>query len=128
LVHGPLAPITRYLAELGAQVDRLEADEPDPSDFSWRAANAGKQVHILRPAEAVDELIAGAHAVVASATADLDFADLRARRPELVTMAVSEFGCNNPLSDWQATDAVLHALSGELSRSGIRGRAPLLPP
>jgi crotonobetainyl-CoA:carnitine CoA-transferase CaiB-like acyl-CoA transferase len=38
------------------------------------------------------------------------------------------FGSGNIYSDWQATDAVLHALSSGLSRSGIRGREPLLPP
>ncbi|MDE2435958.1 MAG: CoA transferase, partial [Sphingomonadales bacterium] len=40
----------------------------------------------------------------------------------------SDFGRGNSCSDWTATDAVLHALSGELSRSGIRGMPPLLPP
>jgi hypothetical protein len=43
-------------------------------------------------------------------------------------VSVSPFGRGNSCSAWQASDAVLHALSGELSRSGIRGREPLLPP
>ncbi|WP_144037664.1 hypothetical protein, partial [Sphingopyxis sp. KK2] len=43
-------------------------------------------------------------------------------------MEASAFGSGNSLSDWKASDAVLQALSGSLSRSGIRGRAPLLPP
>ncbi|PWS21651.1 acyl-CoA hydratase, partial [Enterococcus faecium] len=53
---------------------------------------------------------------------------LRASQPAQVIVSVSPFGQGNSLSGWQASDAVLHALSGELSRSGIRGREPLLPP
>lgn len=128
LVAGPLAPICRYLAELGAQVDRIEPAEPDLTDLGWRAANAGKRVHITPCLDHADERLANAHAIVASASAGLDLQDLRRARPHLVTMAVSDFGDAGPLSHWRGTDAVLHALSGELSRSGIRGRAPLLPP
>ena len=43
-------------------------------------------------------------------------------------MAVSDFGAEGPLAGWRATGPVLHALSAMLSRSGIRGREPLLPP
>ena len=43
-------------------------------------------------------------------------------------MTVSMFGANTPFAHWQATDPVLHALTGELSRSGLSGREPLLPP
>jgi crotonobetainyl-CoA:carnitine CoA-transferase CaiB-like acyl-CoA transferase len=128
LVAGPLAPITRYLAELGAQVDRIESATPNPADLGWRAANAGKHVHVAPSVDLDSDRLATAHAIVASASAGLDLPGLRRQRPELVTMAVSDFGDGSPLSHWQATDAVLHAMSGELSRSGIRGRAPLLPP
>jgi crotonobetainyl-CoA:carnitine CoA-transferase CaiB-like acyl-CoA transferase len=41
---------------------------------------------------------------------------------------VSPFGAETALSAWQATSPVHHALSGDLSRSGIPGRAPLPPP
>ena len=43
-------------------------------------------------------------------------------------MSVSDFGTTGPWRDWQASDAVLHALTGGLSRSGLPGRPPLLPP
>lgn len=43
-------------------------------------------------------------------------------------MTASGFGTDTSFAGWQVTDPVLHALSGELARSGIRGRAPLLPP
>lgn len=122
LVDGPLAPITRYLAELGARVDRYAAATGDAADV---AANAGKTLHV-EPVDAAT--LDAAHIIVAPPAAGLDYDALAATNPALVLMEVSAFGTGNSFSDWQASDAVLHALSGSLSRSGIRGRAPLLPP
>ena len=42
-VTGPLAPITRYLAELGATVVRIVEPEPDADPFEELAANHAKQ-------------------------------------------------------------------------------------
>lgn len=129
MVRGPLASITRYLAELGARVDRLD----DPSvagdaveDF---AANAGKHRHRMDidSAEA-GALVAAAHVVVASRDQPVNLPALLRQRADLVTMTVSDFGNDTQISDWKGSGPVLHALSGELARSGIRGRAPLLPP
>lgn len=123
-VRGPLSPITRYLADLGATVDRIVADDDtrELDGFDHRAAHAGK--HSATGEDAA--LIAAAHAVVEDGTLDTEV--LRAGRPALVTMTVSDFGHGHAMSDWQGSDAILHALSGELCRSGIRGEAPLLPP
>ncbi|MFC3174062.1 CoA transferase [Novosphingobium bradum] len=96
-------PITRYLADLGARVVTWDAD-----------SLAG--------------LPGDAHVVVSSRHDAGDLAGLRADRPDLVTMRASPFGSNSPLAGWKATDPVIHALSSELSRSGIRGREPLLVP
>jgi crotonobetainyl-CoA:carnitine CoA-transferase CaiB-like acyl-CoA transferase len=126
-VHGPLAMIGRYLADLGAEVDRFAADSDDSAE--GRAANAGKRV---RGADlddpAAKTAIETAHIVIADAASPLDLAALRRARPDLVTMTVSDFGTTGPLADWRASGPVLHALSAVLSRSGIRGREPLLPP
>ncbi len=123
-VSGPLAPITRYLAELGALVVRVVASDA-VGEIDDLVANVGKRV--LSLADASDE-IACAHAIVIDGVPAIDLAAARAASPSLVTMMVSDFGTDTSLTKWQATDPVLHALSGELSRSGIRGRAPLLPP
>jgi len=122
LVEGPLAPITRYLAELGARVDRFVPRTGDARDF---VANAGKIWHD-GPVDAAT--MGAAHIIVASPAVALDQDALAAASPALVLMQVSPFGSGNGFSDWKASDAVLHALSGSLSRSGIRGRPPLLPP
>ena len=125
-VAGPLAPITRYLAELGATVERTVPIGEDA--FSDAAANNGKIRSSGVHAGWRDGLIEAAHAVVYSGPIPNGVAELRARRPGVVTMQVSDFGAGTDHARWQATDPVLHALSGELSRSGIRGREPLLPP
>lgn len=123
-VTGPLAPLTRYVAELGAYVLRVvPRDLTD--ELADGAANAGKcWLDIAR----IADHLADAHAIVADSRSKVDLSAARLASPSLVTMAVSDFGSNTEFSDWAATDPVLHALSGELSRSGIRGREPLLPP
>lgn len=129
LVRAPLAPITRYLAELGAGVDRIAAEAARPDDVADFVANIGKRRHVGALDESwAEDLIASADVVVADAGQPIDLAALRAAHPRLVTMTISDFGVGNSFSGWKATDLVLHALSGGLSRSGIRGRAPLPPP
>lgn len=121
-VRGPLSAATRYLAELGARVDRIVRAPEDA--LTAQVAHAGKH-------DAADDADAAALLAAADIVVEdigLDVAALRRAAPALVVVTVSAFGYGNALSGWQASDAVLHALSGELSRSGIRGRAPLLPP
>ena len=127
LVTGPLAPATRYLAELGATVDRLVPVAPGADPLADRAANIGKHLHGFdHAAPEAATLLQAADLIVEDV--GLDAATCRAANPAQVIVSVSAFGQGNSFSHWQASDAVLHALSGELSRSGIRGRAPLLPP
>lgn len=122
LVRGPLAVTTRYLAELGASVTRLDdGAAADPLDDL--VANVGK----ARVAALPEGLLETADVIIFDAGRALDLEPLRARRPALVSMAVSDFGTDTSLSGWKGSDLVLHALSAELSRSGIAGRAPLPP-
>ncbi|KTE38083.1 MULTISPECIES: CaiB/BaiF CoA-transferase family protein [unclassified Sphingopyxis] len=126
-VQGPLAMIGRYLADLGAAVDCFATD----ADASAEAivANAGKRTHTGDPSgPSAAAAIESAHIVIADPASGIDLAALRRDRPALITMAVSDFGEDSPLAGWRATGPVLHALSAVLSRSGIRGREPLLPP
>ena len=122
-VGGPLAAITRHLADLGARVDRFGASE---ADAPWQA---GKLLHDapLGSPEA-QAAIAAAHVVVVDAADWPALVAWREKRPELVSMAVSPFGSDTCLTGWQATGPVLHALTAMLSRSGIGLAEPLLPP
>ncbi|MCC2601962.1 CaiB/BaiF CoA-transferase family protein [Sphingopyxis yananensis] len=121
LIDGPLASATRYLAELGAHVARFRPPSTAADDI---AANAGK-IFVSTPLDL--DHIRQADIIVAPPSS-LDMALMAHAKPSLILMEISPFGQNNSLSEWKASDAVLHALSGGLSRSGIRGRAPLLPP
>ncbi len=48
--------------------------------------------------------------------------------PEKVIVTISDFGSSGPYRDWSGSDAVQYALSSVLSRSGLPGREPLIPP
>lgn len=145
LAHGPLAATARLLGELGAEVIRVEPEGGDPArragpmlagtSLGWAAHNLGKRAVALSPADPrFAALVAEADILIETMTPGsdahfaLDPARLSARYPSLVLMSVSNFGQDGPWAGWQATDAVLHALTGGLSRSGLPGRAPLLPP
>lgn len=145
LVHGPLGAIGRHLAELGADVirvepraggsDRYSGPSVDGISLAYVAANLGKKsvvLNIAAPGDAVDfdRLLNAADVLMYTkeAAPSLDPAVLRTRFPQLVVLTASDFGIGNALERWQATDPVIHALSAELSRSGIPGRPPLLPP
>ena len=43
-------------------------------------------------------------------------------------LSITDFGQTGPYRDWVATDPVLLAMGGVLSRSGLPGREPLVPP
>lgn len=134
LCIGPMGAISRYLSDLGADVVRLEPEAGGEdrrcgamlgnSSVDFIAANLGKRCASI---DRLDDLSAGADIVVAPLGL-IDVDALRSHNPRLVVMTVSDFGDTAGFRDWSATDAVFHALSGELSRSGIPGREPLLPP
>lgn len=145
-VPGPFAAIGRTLAELGADVVRVEppagqADRPRADDraqtIEFTALNAGKRSFVIDNGNAAHTarlaaMIARASVILLDASPwaafPFDPADLRRDRPDLVVVSVSDFGTGNDFSDWSATDPVFQALSSELARSGLAGRAPLVPP
>lgn len=132
---GAMAAAARLLGELGAEVIRLEpagggADRrAGPmlagTSLSFAAANLGKRATSMQDADA---LLAAAHILIEDAGPGGDAAAIAARHPALVVVSVTPFGQDGPWAAWQATDAVLHAVTGGLSRSGLPDRAPLLPP
>jgi crotonobetainyl-CoA:carnitine CoA-transferase CaiB-like acyl-CoA transferase len=149
LVGGPLAAIGRQLAEWGADVVRVEAPGGGHDrtaglsaagvSLTFAAANLGKRsvaLDLSDPArrEEFDGLVADADILLESTAPDsadaqtLDVASILEANPRLVVLSVTPFGLTGTHRGWQATGPVIHALSGELSRSGIPGREPLLPP
>jgi crotonobetainyl-CoA:carnitine CoA-transferase CaiB-like acyl-CoA transferase len=129
-----MATIARHFTELGADVIRLEPAEGgadrhaglvvDGISLDFVAANLGKR------AATTDQLVPLAREadILIAPTGAVDVAALRAANRQLVVLSVSDFGDTQGYRDWTGSGPVYHALSGGLSRSGIPGRAPLLPP
>jgi crotonobetainyl-CoA:carnitine CoA-transferase CaiB-like acyl-CoA transferase len=149
LADGDADAVTRILSDLGADVLKVEAPDggiargarPTLAGVSIPFAlhNANKRSAILDPADEGDrlrllDLARDADIVVDSgvpgqATAyGTSCAELSDRFDHLVTLSVTDFGLADARSWWRATDAVLYALSGALSRSGPTTGPPVLPP
>lgn len=140
LLDGPVKALSRVYTDLGARVIRVE-----PLDGE-RPAGDRKEAIVCAVADAGKELVTLAHepddrwAQYRDMLGQADLVLVPYPRPaalyfpqeavpeRCVLMTVGMFGTGNAYADWQATDPVLHALSSELSRSGVAGREPLLPP
>lgn len=140
LSTGPMTAVGRLLADLGAQVtvvrlagvnDDTGAPAPDVLDT---AINRRGLEHVDADAGQWQPLVAGADILIENTRpgsvneAALDVRRIRAEHPGLVVLSISDFGRDNDFREWQATAPVLHALSSELTRSGIPGQVPLVPP
>ena len=137
----------RMLGDLGAEVIKVEpptgADsrrEPplhEGLSLAFAVRNAGKRSVTIDLPGGLDRLLAllaGADVWVQSSPPGwlrdlgLTVDAVRARHPELVVISITDFGLTGPYRDWVASEPVLLAMGGVLSRSGLPGRAPLLPP
>lgn len=139
----------RILADLGAEVVLVEppaglrsrqlAPRVDGMSLRFATAHANKTVvtldleslegreELLQRAGTADILIDG---LPAGRLSDLGLASelLRVRNPRLVVTAITPFGQTGPYRDYAGSEAVYFALSSVLSRSGLPGREPLVPP
>lgn len=141
--------VGRILADLGADVLKIEpvggaaqrADHPliGGASIGFAIANANKRAAVLDPADPAErdrlmDLVASAGIVIDGgnpgnlAAYGSSCAELADRFPALVALSVSDFGLTGPYAAWQATDAVLYAMSAALSRSGPTFGRPVLPP
>jgi crotonobetainyl-CoA:carnitine CoA-transferase CaiB-like acyl-CoA transferase len=147
LAEGDADLITRLWADLGADVLKVATpgDDETPGvlvggvNLPYALHNANKRHTVLDPASTFDvrrfhELASTADIVVDSgnpgrtALFNSSCEQLCDQYPHLVTMSVTDFGRNGPLSAWIATDAVLYAMSPALSRSRNTDDIPALPP
>lgn len=127
----------RYLADLGAEVIRAEppegagtrATEPFHAGASLREAtrNANK-LGVTADERELVRLLATADLWITSDREQIDSTDLRRRLPLLVIASITDFGRSGPYRGFAGTEWVHAAMSGALSRSGMPGRRPLLPP
>lgn len=143
---GETDAVTRLLADLGADVLKVEPPGGSPARttlptlagtaIGFAVHNANKRSTVLDPDHDGDrrrlhDLIATADILVDTGQVgayDTSGAELADRHPHLVVLSISDFGATGPRSSWRATDAVLYAMSGSLSRTGPTVGTPVLPP
>ncbi|MEV5409889.1 CoA transferase [Thermopolyspora sp. NPDC052614] len=149
LADGKAEMCGRFLADLGADVIRVEPPGGAPTrrreplhegvSLYFATHNANKRGITLDLHEPADrdrllDLAAGADILIETerpGTLDglgLGTDTLLARNPALVVVSITDFGQTGPYRDWVGTDWTHLALGGVLSRSGIPGREPVLPP
>jgi CoA:oxalate CoA-transferase len=144
VLSGPFC--TMLLADLGADVIKVEAPEGDPirsqgavrNDLSWYFAAFNRNKRAVRldlrqqeGREVLARLIQGADVLVENfrpgvlARLGFDDARLRALRPSLVTCSINGFGSSGPYRDRPAFDFIAQAMSGFMSVNGRPDDPPL---
>lgn len=135
---GPFA--TRMLADLGAEVIKIEPPEGDPArqlGLLFSALNDGKDCRQLdfkqdTDREQLRELIRGADVLIEGfrpgvmASMGLDFERLKALNPQLVMCSITGYGQTGPWADRAGHDLNYMAMSGALDQMrSAQGEATL---
>src|SRR3954471_7118800 len=122
--HGKGESCARFLADLGADVIRME---PPGGAHTSSLRNANKR-GVTVDGDRLLALLDTADIWIETGTLGPAPDVARARNPGLVIVSITDFGQTGDYRDWAGGDAVIAAMSGILSRSGLAGREPLLPP
>src|SRR5215831_12794413 len=125
----------RVLADLGADVIKLEAPGVDRSRPEWRAFNVNKRILELDLQGSADrarleDLLRDADICLLTSTPSdsglcLDPSALRRDYPRLVVVAIRPFGGIGPRKDWKATDIELMAAGGAIALAGEPDGMPM---
>lgn len=125
----------RLLADLGADVIKVEPSGASIADANWQAYNVNKRLLRLDldapdGQSAFDRLIEGTDILIESSqpgqpgAARLAYGRLRALNPRLIHVSITPFGCEGPRAKWLATDLELMASGGAMSLAGETDGAP----
>src|ERR1700758_5648575 len=128
----------RVLADLGADVIKIETPGSDPSRADWRAFNVNKRVLELDLQASADrarleDLLRAADICLLTPSVSSTYLDphaLRENYPRLVVVAIRPFGGVGPRNTWKASDIELMAAGGALGLAGepdgmpVRGSEP----
>jgi benzylsuccinate CoA-transferase BbsE subunit len=124
----------RLLADMGAEVSRLEKPASPEEPFYWE--NLGKQalaLDIELEAEKFKRLVKTADVLIESfppgylASLGLGYAELAHINPRLVMASITGFGQSGPYRDCNSCDLVASALGGQMYVSGEPESPPLKP-
>lgn len=126
----------RLLADLGADVIKVEPSGSSLDDMDWQAYNVNKRLlrlDIEEPAGqiAFHQLVAAADILIETEQPGnararyFDAEHLRLLNPRLIQVSVTPFGLNGPNADYLASDLEIMAASGVLSLAGEPDDTPL---
>jgi len=126
----------RVLADLGAEVVKLEAPGTDLGSAQWRANNVNKQlleldIHSEPAVQDLERIAAQIDVIIASikpgstSAQVFDYARLSECNQGLVLVLISPFGETGPRADWLASDIELMAAGGTMSLAGEPGETPV---
>lgn len=126
----------RLLADLGADVVKIEAPDADVDSADWRAFNVNKRllrldVHATEGHAALDRLIGGVDVFIESMQPGerdarrFDPERLRQLAPRLVHVTITPFGRSGPRAGWLASDLETMAAGGAMSLAGEPDGKPM---
>ncbi|HRQ59185.1 MAG TPA: CoA transferase [Azoarcus taiwanensis] len=126
----------RLLADLGANVIKVEAPGASIDGPDWQANNVNKRLLRLdldsaQGQSSFDRLITGVDILIESARPHdrrahcLDPARLRSVNPRLIHVSVTPFGTSGPRASWVASDLEIMAAGGAMSLAGESDGAPM---
>jgi benzylsuccinate CoA-transferase BbsE subunit len=126
---------SRYLADMGAEVIRIDKPNQSP-DFYWE--NLGKRSVTLnieaKPGQRVfkrlvktTDVIVESHPPGYLEALSLGYPQLSQINPCLIMASVTDFGHSGPHSDYKSSDIVASALGGQLYLNGQPDSPPLKP-
>jgi crotonobetainyl-CoA:carnitine CoA-transferase CaiB-like acyl-CoA transferase len=140
---------TQYLADLGADVVKVEAPSGDLSralspwvhgeSVAFLALNRNKRSIVLDLKQSAHRLVASRLVAEADVVVEsfrpgvmsrfgLDYAEVSAENPRLIYCSVSAYGQQGAARDLPGVDGVLQAVSGLMSVTGVPGGQPCKVP
>jgi benzylsuccinate CoA-transferase BbsE subunit len=141
----------KFLADLGAEVIKIEPPEGDPvrqkgpffhdvpdkeKSLPWYGCNSGKKgitLNLVNPKgqQIFKKLVNKADLIIESyspgylASLNLDFTKLQVVNPRVVLTSITPFGQTGPYANYVATDLTLVAMSGFMYTCGDANRPPV---
>jgi len=129
---GPLGWFAgRLLADLGADVVKVDAPGTACSSAAWRSLNINKFIVADDGREAgrarIERLAIDADILLATPESrqKLDPEKLASVNPRLILVAITPFGLDGPKAAWQGSDIEIMAASGAMSLAGEPDGAPM---